>query len=172
MSEKIGIELQQMWRDELGVQIELRQIERKVFFAAQSRLDYDLSASSWVGDYNDPNTFLDLFMSNNGNNRTGWEDARYDDLIRQANMQTDTGRRAGLFREAETLLVNGAAPIVPLYFYAGFNYYDPAKIQGVYQNILDEHPLSAIRKVGSKPKVQSPKPARTSHFALRASRSD
>jgi oligopeptide transport system substrate-binding protein len=159
VSENIAIELQQMWREELGVEIELRQIERKIFFAAQSQLDYDLSASSWVGDYNDPNTFLDLFMSNNGNNRTGWKDSRYDDLIRQANMQTDAGRRAGLFRQAETLLVSDEAPIVPLYFYAGFNYYDPTKIQGVYQNILDEHPLNAIRKVGSKSKVQIQNPA-------------
>ena len=38
----------------------------------QSALDYHVSRSSWIGDYNDPNTFLDMFMSQNGNNRTGW----------------------------------------------------------------------------------------------------
>ncbi len=144
---KIAIELQQMWREELGIEVELRQIERKIFYSAQSRLDYDLSASSWIGDYNDPNTFLDMFLSNSGNNRTGWSNSRYDGLIREANLQTDLKRRATLFRQAETLLIAQEVPIVPIYFYAGFNYFDPNKIQGIYQNILDEHPLQVIRKV-------------------------
>lgn len=157
MAQKIAVELQQMWSDELGVQIELRQIERKIFFSAQSRLDYDISASSWVGDYNDPNTFLDLFTSNSGNNRTGWQNARYDGLIREANMQTDLKRRAALFQQAESLLVAEEAPIVPLYFYTGFNCFDPAKIQGIYENILDEHPLQNIRKLGPKSEVRSPR---------------
>jgi len=146
MQGKIAVELQQMWRDGLGVEIELRQIERKIFWSSQSRLDYDISASSWIGDYNDANTFLDLFMSNSGNNRTGWKSAAYDELIHKANMQTDQGKRADLFRRAETLLVVEEPPIVPIYFYAGFNYFDPQKIEGIYQNILDEHPLQSIRR--------------------------
>jgi oligopeptide transport system substrate-binding protein len=149
MQGKIAVELQQMWRDALGVTVELRQIERKVFYSSQSRLDYDISASSWIGDYNDANTFLDLFMSASGNNRTGWKHARYDELIREANLQTDMQRRAGLFREAELILIAEEAPIVPLYFYAGFNYYDPAKIKGVWPNLLDEHPMQYIYKTNT-----------------------
>jgi len=147
MQAKIAIELQQMWREGLGVEVELRQIERKIFYSAQSRLDYDISASSWVGDYNDANTFLDLFMSNSGNNRTGWKSARYDELVREANLQTDMQARAEFFRQAEALLVTEEAPIVPVYFYQGFNYFDPAKIEGIYQNLLDEHPMQLIWKV-------------------------
>jgi len=146
---QIAVELQAMWRQGLGVDIELRQVERKIFYSAQSQLDYDLSASSWIGDYNDPNTFMDLFTSNSGNNRTGWKNPRYDQLIQQANVQNDAQRRADLFREAEKLLVDQEAPIVPMYFYAGFNYFDPVKIHGIYQNILDEHPMQYIWK--SKP---------------------
>jgi oligopeptide transport system substrate-binding protein len=144
---KLAVELQEMWRNELGVEIELRQIERKVFMTTQSRLDYDLSASSWVGDYNDANTFLDLFMSNSGNNRTGWKSARYDGLLREANMQTDLHRRAELFQQAERLLIAEDAPIVPVYFYAGFTYFNPARIQGIFGNVLDEHPLQDIKKI-------------------------
>ena len=147
---KVGIELQQMWRDTLGVEVELRQIERKVFYSSQSKLDYDLSMSSWIGDYNDANTFLDMFMSNSGNNRTGWKNERYDALIREANQQTDLKKRAEIFRQAETILVAEQPPIVPLYFYAGFNYFDPKKIGGIWQNILDEHPMQYIYRV--KPK--------------------
>jgi len=144
MQGKIAVELQQMWREHLGVTVELRQIERKVFYNTQSRLDYDLSASSWVGDYNDANTFLDLYLSNSGNNRTGWKNPAYDDLIRRANQQTDTARRAGLLREAEALLVETEAPVVPVFFYAGFNCFDPKKIGGLNQNLLDEHPLQDL----------------------------
>lgn len=144
---KFAVELQQMWREALGVRPELRQIERKVFYSSQSRLDYDISVSSWIGDYNDANTFLDMFLSQSGNNRTGWKHARYDALIREANAQLDLRRRAELFRQAETILVAEEAPIVPLYFYTGFNYFNTNRITGLWQNILDEHPMQYLRKV-------------------------
>jgi oligopeptide transport system substrate-binding protein len=144
---RIGVELQQTWREVLGVEVELRQIERKIFYAVQSRLDYDLSASSWIADYNDASTFLDLFTSNGGNNWTGWKNGNYDEFISRANLEIVPDRRAALLRQAEEILVVDECPIVPLYFYAGFNYFDPAKIQGIYQNVLDEHPLQVIKKV-------------------------
>ena len=142
---KIGVELQQMWQRELGLKVELRQMEKKVFLKAQSALQYDISRSSWIGDYNDANTFLDLFQSNNGNNRTGWKSGRYDGLIQQANLQTDLARRAELLRQAETILVRDEVPFTPLFFYNGFNYFNPARVSGVYSNILDLHPINAIR---------------------------
>jgi oligopeptide transport system substrate-binding protein len=156
---QIAVELQQMWREELGIELDLRQIERKVFYSSQSHLDYDLSASSWIGDYNDANTFLDLFVSTSGNNRTGWKNARYDQLIKEANLQTESDRRAEFFRQAEHLLVVEEVPIVPIYFYAGFNFFDPKTIHGISQNILDEHPLQFIWKSQTGSQVPSPKSA-------------
>ena len=108
------------------------------------KLDANLKANP----IHDANTFLDLFVGNSGNNRTGWKNERYDTLIREANDQTDLKKRAEIFRQAETILVTEEAPIVPLYFYAGFNYFDPNKIQGIWQNILDEHPMQYIYKKG------------------------
>ncbi len=90
-----------------------------------------------------------MFMSNNGNNRTGWSHARYDELMRAANKETDLKLREKIFQEAETLLIQDEVPIVPLYFYVGFNYYDPARVAGIYPNILDQHPLQDIRKISS-----------------------
>ncbi|MEW6304378.1 MAG: peptide ABC transporter substrate-binding protein [Verrucomicrobiota bacterium] len=148
MNEQIAVELQQMWQQELGIKMVLRQTEWKVWLAAQSALDYDTARSSWIGDYNDPNTFLDMFMSNNGNNRTGWKSERYDQLVREANVQPDRAQRAALLKEAEAILVRDELPIIPLYFYAGVNFFDPRKIEGIYHNLLDEHPVYAIRRVG------------------------
>ncbi len=148
--EDIAVELQQMWRDTLGINMELRQLEWKVYLSAQDRLDYDLSRSSWVGDYNDANTFLGMFTSNDGNNRTGWKNAQYDALIREANEQTNLKKREKLLQQAEAMLVRDEVPIIPLYFYVGIHYYDTNKIQGIYENILDDHPLQYIRKMKSK----------------------
>ncbi len=145
--ENIAVELQQMWRDTLGIDMELRQLEWKVYLNSQSHLEYELSRSSWIGDYNDAQTFLGMFTSTDGNNRTGWKNPRYDALVREANEQPDLEKRAQAFREAETLLVRDEAPIIPLYFYVGINYFDTNKIQGIYQNILDVHPLQSIRKI-------------------------
>jgi oligopeptide transport system substrate-binding protein len=146
--EKVAVELQQMWLEQLGIQLDLKQMEKQVYQAAQKSRDYDLSRSTWIGDYNDPNTFLDLFRGDNGNNRTGWKNARYDALMDEANRQVDLTRRAALLREAETILVREDAPIIPIYFYVGFTYYNPARIKGIYPNILDDHPLNAIWKTG------------------------
>jgi oligopeptide transport system substrate-binding protein len=145
--EKIAVELQQMWRDELGIQMDLHQMEWAAYLNAQSHLDYDLSRSGWVADYNDPNTFLGLFTSNDGNNRTGWKNPRYDDLIRRANEESDLSQREKMFQEAETILVHDEVPIVPIYFYVGINYYDTNRIQGICPNVLDNHALQSIRKI-------------------------
>jgi oligopeptide transport system substrate-binding protein len=147
---EIAIELQQMWRDNLGVDIELRQLEMQVYLSEQDQLHYDISRSSWIGDYNDANTFLNMFVTNDGNNRTGWSNPRYDDLIHQANSITDVLAREKLFQQAETILVRDELPIIPLFFYEGINYFDTNKITGIYPNVVDLHPLQAIRKIHSE----------------------
>jgi len=153
--ENIAIELQQMWRDELGIEMDLRQMEAKIFWTAQAHLDYELSRSSWIGDYNDANTFLSLFTGDDGNNRTGWKNAAYDELIKRANREADVDAREKLLQQAETILVRDEVPVIPVYFYVGINYYDADRIQGIYPNLLDNHPLQTIRKVKPKAAAQS-----------------
>ena len=115
----------------------------------QSALNFDLSRSAWVADYSDPNTFLDLFMSNNPNNRTGWKNDQYENLMRTANATADTDARSELLHQAEQILIREELPILPIYLYVGYNLFDPSVIQGVHNqnNARDEHPIRAIRKV-------------------------
>ena len=145
--ENIAIELQQMWRDKLGIRHGIAPGRMEGYLGAQSHLDYDLSRSSWIGDYNDAKTFLGMFTSDDGNNRTGWKNTHYDALIAAANNEPDLKKRAEIFQQAETMLVSDEVPIIPLYFYVGINYFDTNKIQGIYENILDDHPLQCIRKI-------------------------
>ncbi len=144
LNEAIAVELQSMWRQSLGVNVQLLRQEWKVYLNSMSRLDYNIARSSWVGDYPDPNTFLDMFVTDGGNNRTGWSDPRYDQLIAAAAVDTDRPSRYEIHREAEKLLVCEEMPVCPLYFYVGIQLYDSKKLGGIEGNVLDEHPLKAM----------------------------
>ena len=137
----IAVELQGMFARELGVNIQLQQQEWKVYLASLTAIDYDLCRSTWVGDYADPNTFMDLFVTGGGNNRTGWSNARYDAAIDAATREIDPQKRFAIFRDAEKLLISEDAPICPLYYYVNVQFYDATRLGGIESNLLDEHPL-------------------------------
>ncbi len=144
MDRDIAVELQGMFQRELGIRMHLRAQEWTVYLAAQSALDYDVCRSSWVADYNDPNTFLNMFVTGDGNNRTGWSSPAYDGYVRQAGAEADPQRRFAHFVAAEELLLRKEAPVCPLYFYVGIQFYDPERLGGIVPNLLDEHPLKFL----------------------------
>jgi len=140
----IAVELQGMFARELGIKMLLQPQEWTVYLTSLSDLDYDLCRSSWVGDYSDPYTFLGMFITGDGNNRTGWSNARYDKLMADAAREPDPERRFAIFAEAERLLISIDAPVCPLYYYVGIQFYDSARLGGIEPNLLDEHPLKNI----------------------------
>jgi oligopeptide transport system substrate-binding protein len=103
-----------MWRRELGINVLIAPLEQKTWIANQQAMTYQICSSRWAGDYLDPNTFLDLWVTNGGNNQTGWSRPEYDHLIAEAAHTLDTGRRQALQQQAEALLLDDA-PIVPLF---------------------------------------------------------
>ncbi|MCZ7638398.1 MAG: peptide ABC transporter substrate-binding protein [Verrucomicrobia bacterium] len=148
---KVAVELKHIWETELGLRIELDNREKRVFIAAQRQLDYDLSQSSWVADYNDPNTFLELFGSSNGNNRTGWASPRYDAWLQTAQAEADAATRRRVLAQAEGFLIAEEAVVAPVYFSSGFMFFRPDRIGGLHANALDVHPLNAVRRLDSNP---------------------
>jgi oligopeptide transport system substrate-binding protein len=135
--------VQQMWKDHLGIDVELVNVEWKVYLDRQKKLDYQVSRAGWIGDYVDPNTFLDMWVTGGGNNQTGWSNKRYDDLIARAGRTLDPKERMKLFNEAERLLVADEVPIMPLYTYVNKGMLS-RKVKGWLPNILDQHPLKYI----------------------------
>jgi oligopeptide transport system substrate-binding protein len=133
----------QMWRETLGIQVDLVNVEWKVYLARQSALDFQVSRAGWIGDYVDPNTFLDMWITGGGNNQTGWSNKRYDELIVRAGRTLDTKERMKLFNDAEKLLVAEDVPIMPLYTYVNKGMLN-RKVKGWSPNILDQHPLKYI----------------------------
>ncbi len=112
---KIAEAIQQMW-NKIGVDAQLENVEFRVRIEREHALDYDMSRAGWIGDYVDPNTFLDLFASWSTQNDTGWTNEKYDELIRNAASEFDVATRMDYLREAEKLIIQ-EFPIMPIYFY-------------------------------------------------------
>jgi len=137
--------VQQMWKQHLGIQVELANVEWKVYLTRQAALDYHLSRAGWIGDYVDPNTFLDTWITGGGNNQTGWSHPRYDELVARAACRlVNPGERMQALQEAERILVQDEVPVLPLFTYVNKGMLSP-RVKGWYPNILDQHPLKYIR---------------------------
>ncbi|MBE2282328.1 MAG: peptide ABC transporter substrate-binding protein [Prosthecobacter sp.] len=141
----IAVELQAMWKENLGISVDLVKQEWKIYLASMKEVNYHLCRSSWVGDYNDPGTFLEMFLSASGNNATGWANAKYDDLIAAAAREPDPSQRNTIFQQAEKLLVSDDCVILPIYHYVGSQFYHPDKLTGIQPNMIDDHPFRCMR---------------------------
>lgn len=130
--------IQQMWQQTLGIRASLVNQEWQVYLDTQDNMNYDVSRRGWIGSYMDPNVFLSLFLTDGGNNRTGFSDARYDELIlREAPSRLDQNERFAVMQEAETLLLD-AMPIIPIYTYQSQQLLHPA-VRGRSPNIIDHY---------------------------------
>lgn len=114
--QNIAQAVQEMWRKNLGIDIELKNEEWKVFQKTKNDKNYEIARGGWVADYNDPMTFLDMWLSNSGNNECGYSNPEYDKKIMEAKTETDESKRMALLHEAEDILMNDM-PIIPIYYY-------------------------------------------------------
>jgi len=108
--------IQQMWKKNLGITCTLRNEELGVFRNDREQLNYDVVRSNWFGDYIDPNTFLDMWVTHGGNNHSGWSNKSYDTLITKAKVTVDPKARMTTLHAAEKILMTDV-PIIPIYFY-------------------------------------------------------
>lgn len=136
---KIAEAIQQMWKKNLGIDVNLENQEWKVYLDRVSKLQYQIARAGWIGDYPDPNTFLDMFVTDGGNNSTGYSNPKYDELIKQAAQEKDPKKRMAIFRQVEEILMTDL-PVMPIYFYVNIHMWKPY-VKGVYMNSLDLHPL-------------------------------
>jgi oligopeptide transport system substrate-binding protein len=135
--------IQAMWDKELGVHATLATLEQKTWIQNQQTLNYSVSTAGWAGDFLDPVTFLDLFVTNGGNNWTGWGDSDYDRLIQNAARDADPEARMESFQKAEARLLE-QSPVTPLYFGAHSYLIDPA-VKGWVPALLGYHRYAFVR---------------------------
>jgi oligopeptide transport system substrate-binding protein len=134
--------VQQMWKENLGIEIPIVMRESKACYEALQSLRYQITVSGWIGDYLDPTTFLDLLRANNDNNQTGWKDPAYDALLDRAARTLDPVARFALLRQAEAQAIQ-AMPFIPLFHGVARGLRRP-DVHGWYENVLGVHPYKAI----------------------------
>ncbi len=140
--------LQQMWQRTLGIKVTLINQEWKVFTQSRESGEFDILRSSWIGDYIDPSTFLDVWTSESGNNFTGWTSDHYDSFLYQSRIASSQEDRFGYFKSAEELLIR-EQPIIPIYFYTSVYLKHPA-VKGYHPTLLNYHPWKHVFLEASK----------------------
>ena len=129
--------IQQMWKEELNIDVRLENQEWKVYLDTQNNLNYDLSRSAWIGDFMDPVTFLSMWTTGNGNNNTNWGNPKFDAFIEQAARTGDPKARLEILRQAEDLFLS-EAPVVPVYWYTNTYLIQPS-VQNWNPLVLGNH---------------------------------
>ncbi len=134
--------LQQMWERNLGVRVNLANIEGRVYHAERVQRKYTLSRGGWVGDYLDPHAFLSVHLTGGGQNVAGYANPEFDALVRRALDQRDRAARHEIYRRAEDILMRDL-PIIPLFHYTAQHLVAPS-VRGRYPNLLDYHPYQGM----------------------------
>jgi len=137
--------LQAMWRETLGIEVEIENKEWNAYLVAMQDLDFDIAYGGWIGDYLDPLTFLEMWTPGNGNNNTGWENPGFVKLLQESFQEADGARRFGLLREAEQILMD-EAPILPIAWQSR-NYLLHPSVEGWHPLLLSNNPYQFLRLV-------------------------
>ena len=120
--------LQEQWRQNLGIEnIAVNSMQTKQVSANRQSGDYCMSLGGWSPDYNDAINFLDLWVTDGGNNDSFWSNEEYDNLIAQATAEADEEVRQQYLFDAEEILA-AEMPIIPLYWQCQNYSYNKDKI--------------------------------------------
>lgn len=120
--------LQEQWRQNLGIEnIAVNSMQTKQVSANRQSGDYCMSLGGWSPDYNDAINFLDLWVTDGGNNDSFWSNEEYDNLIAQATAEADEEVRQQYLFDAEEILA-AEMPVIPLYWQCQNYSYNKDKI--------------------------------------------
>lgn len=134
--------IQQQLLNNLNVKIELQNMEWGSFLDKTQQKDYDIARAGWIADYPDPNTFLDMWVTDGPQNSTNWSNKEYDQLIADSAREGDPAKRMKLLQRAEQIWVD-EMPVIPIYFYTSINMVKP-NVKGFFPSAQDLHPLNLL----------------------------
>jgi oligopeptide transport system substrate-binding protein len=132
---KIAVAVASMWKEALGVEATLAAVEFRSLMQDVDRRDVDLFRLSWIGDYNDPYTFLQYLKSDFGINLPHYTSGRYDALLDEGARQVDAAKRREFLEQAERVML-ADHPVIPLYFYVNKHLVKP-ELVGWYDNVMN-----------------------------------
>ena len=130
----VGQAIQADWARELGINVTLNNQDWNVFLQTRKQGDYQIARNGWIADYNDPISFLDMFVTGGGNNDAQYSNADYDALIAAAKTEGDPVKRMSILKEAEAIIAEDFI-LSPIYFYTQKYMLNP-EIDGMYYTPL------------------------------------
>ena len=139
--------VQGMWQKHLGVIVKLENQEWKVYLKKLQNDPPNIFRMGWGADYPDPDNFMKLFTANSGNNHTRWKNAKFDQLLEQAARELDNDKRSKLYDEAQKILTEGDAVIMPFFWTAESTVLNP-KFTGLEFNSMARMDLRNVRLSG------------------------
>lgn len=131
--QQIGEALQDMWK-KIGVNVTLVSQEWGTFLNTRKNGEYSIARNGWLADYNDPITFLDMWITESGNNDAQWSNAKYDELISKVKSSTDPAERYKAMHEAEDIIFEESM-LCPIYYYVDL-FLINQKIEGFWSSPL------------------------------------
>jgi oligopeptide transport system substrate-binding protein len=132
---KVAVAVASMWKEALGIDARLTQVEFKTLLQEIDRGDVELYRSSWAADYNDAYSFAQYLKSDFGLNLPRYKSAAYDALLTRAAAEVDVARRRAALEEAERVML-ADHPLMPLYFYVNKHLVKP-EVLGWYDNVMN-----------------------------------
>ncbi|MBV2191142.1 peptide ABC transporter substrate-binding protein [Providencia rettgeri] len=114
--QKIAIAIASMWKKKLGAEVKLVNQEWKTYIDSRNTGNFDVIRASWIGDFNEPSTFLSLLTSQHSGNIAKFNNSIYDDIIASASIETNAQLRNRYYNHAESIIAE-EAPIAPIYQY-------------------------------------------------------
>lgn len=142
-NQKVAEFVQAQWKQNLGIQVPLKNMEFKTFLPFRSAVEYTGAVrNGWIGDYMDPFTFLNLFYSQQNDGATGWWDPKYDKMLDEANKEVDEMKRYEMLARAEFYVMSQQI-VIPLGT-AGTSFVKKPYIKGLYPNPGTLHPWKFV----------------------------
>jgi oligopeptide transport system substrate-binding protein len=114
-NQAVAENLQSQWKDNLGIQVDIKAGDRKAFFDSRTKLNEIIFRHSWQADYDHPQDWFDnLFVTGAGNGGTGYSNKKLDDLVAKADITQNVDDAIALYKQANQILVDDVigAPLV------------------------------------------------------------
>jgi oligopeptide transport system substrate-binding protein len=141
MHRTIAEAIQQMWREELNIDIGIENQEWKVYLDTLHNKHYEIARRGWIGTP-DPAFFLRNWTTGDANNASGWANTRYDSLLSESDQTGDLNERLALLHQAEGLFLSQSV-VIPIFWYTSVYLIHPS-VLGWYPNARDTHPYKFV----------------------------
>lgn len=135
VNKKVSVALAGMWQQVLGVKSTLTNKEWKVYLQDRRNKQTQIFRAGWIGDYNDPTTFLDMFLPESDLNDVSFIDEKYVELLNAASQEIDLAKRAQILYDAEKLFTDSYS-LIPLNYKTDIFLVKP-RVKGWYPNVMD-----------------------------------